>query len=511
MLRGDRGGAHDHLGAVRLEHVALVLADLVGADEDAVVALLLRHHRQPDAGVAGRRLHDRAARLQLAGGLGGLDHPGRDPVLHRAAGVEVLDLRQHQRPLALPSSGGSRARRSRSRGVLTDQVQQGVDVLHPANLGPRSRSPGIRRERHGPARRVVVVGKAAAARKLAAAAAYGGGGLSVLGGSLYGVLRLEAALARKAIGEPRADPAARRHRLVRPRPARAGDQGRAARRLRAPPATASTGSRRRPGAHLAQRPRVAGRPAGAPPGVRRGRRAVRGTWPARSTGRCPPTPTSPCVLIGVNDITHSVHAGHVGAQPRRGGPPAAGRRTSRCWSAPAPTSARSGRSRRRSSRSAGPGRAGSPPPSRSRSSSRAAAPSRSAPSSARVRRRPGGAVRPGPLPPVGRGLPGPGRRAAAVGAGRARPRPRRGRSGPRSAAARGCGRSPRPRSRPPTRPAPSSTAPRSAARGAAYAASGSSCGTAAATRPPTQKPRPPTAGRCRRAETGASRGLISPG
>ncbi len=46
------------------------------------------------------------------------------------------------------------------------------------------------------------MGKAAAARKLAAAAAYGGGGLSVLGGGLYGLLRLEASLARKAIGEP---------------------------------------------------------------------------------------------------------------------------------------------------------------------------------------------------------------------------------------------------------------------------------------------------------------------
>ena len=46
------------------------------------------------------------------------------------------------------------------------------------------------------------MGKAAAARKLAAAAAYGGGGLSVLGGALYGVLRAEAKLARKTIGEP---------------------------------------------------------------------------------------------------------------------------------------------------------------------------------------------------------------------------------------------------------------------------------------------------------------------
>lgn len=40
----------------------------------------------------------------------------------------------------------------------------------------------------------------AAARKLAAAAAYGGGGLSLLGASLYGVLRAEATLARRTIG-----------------------------------------------------------------------------------------------------------------------------------------------------------------------------------------------------------------------------------------------------------------------------------------------------------------------
>jgi lysophospholipase L1-like esterase len=44
------------------------------------------------------------------------------------------------------------------------------------------------------------VSRAAAARRLAAAAAYGGGGLSVLGASLYGVLRAEAKLARRTIG-----------------------------------------------------------------------------------------------------------------------------------------------------------------------------------------------------------------------------------------------------------------------------------------------------------------------
>jgi len=50
------------------------------------------------------------------------------------------------------------------------------------------------------------VGKAAAARKLASAAAFGGGGLSALGLALYGVLRTEATLARRAIGQTRDTP-----------------------------------------------------------------------------------------------------------------------------------------------------------------------------------------------------------------------------------------------------------------------------------------------------------------
>ncbi|MDT9594336.1 SGNH/GDSL hydrolase family protein [Nocardioides zeae] len=50
------------------------------------------------------------------------------------------------------------------------------------------------------------MGRAAAARKLAAAAAYGGGGLGAVGAGLYGLLRFEATLARRTIGEPREDP-----------------------------------------------------------------------------------------------------------------------------------------------------------------------------------------------------------------------------------------------------------------------------------------------------------------
>jgi lysophospholipase L1-like esterase len=50
------------------------------------------------------------------------------------------------------------------------------------------------------------VGRVPAARKMAAAAVYGGGGLSLMGASLYGVLRAEAAVARKTIGNAEGEP-----------------------------------------------------------------------------------------------------------------------------------------------------------------------------------------------------------------------------------------------------------------------------------------------------------------
>ena len=44
--------------------------------------------------------------------------------------------------------------------------------------------------------------KARVARRIAMAAAYGGGGLGVLSAGAFGLIRAEAALARRAIGEP---------------------------------------------------------------------------------------------------------------------------------------------------------------------------------------------------------------------------------------------------------------------------------------------------------------------
>src|SRR3546814_10591625 len=52
-------------------------------------------HRQADAGVAGGRLHDRAAGLQLAGAFGILDHRERDAILDRAGGIGALALVPH--------------------------------------------------------------------------------------------------------------------------------------------------------------------------------------------------------------------------------------------------------------------------------------------------------------------------------------------------------------------------------------------------------------------------------
>ena len=92
------GRRRDHdLGAVRAQHRDLLLAHLVGHDEDAAVALACRRDGEADAGVAGGRLDDRPARLQLPLALGLLDHREADPVLDRAAGVEVLELGEDPR------------------------------------------------------------------------------------------------------------------------------------------------------------------------------------------------------------------------------------------------------------------------------------------------------------------------------------------------------------------------------------------------------------------------------
>ena len=143
MVRRDGRRADHHLGAVGPQHRDLVLADLVRADEQAAVALLLRDDGQADAGVAGRGLHDGAAGLQLARLLGGLDHAQRDPVLDRAARVEVLDLGEHPARRRRRASRAGDLAQPQQRGV-PDQIDQRVVDLHlspPCVSDPRARGP----------------------------------------------------------------------------------------------------------------------------------------------------------------------------------------------------------------------------------------------------------------------------------------------------------------------------------------------------------------------------------
>ena len=214
------------------------------------------------------------------------------------------------------------------------------------------------------------MGKAAAARKLASAAAFGGGGLSVLGAGLYGVLRGEAALARRMIGnadDPRFPDSTGWYGRGRPGPAikvaLLGDSSAAGygvdRIVETPGAFFASGlaaeADRR--VHLrtfakvgAQSSDLAGQIDRALPSrpdlaVDPDRRQRRHPPDAPRRSRCATSPT-----------------------------PYAGwsRPTSWCWSAPAPTSARSSRSRRRSSRWPARGRGGWRPRRRSRWSRRAA-------------------------------------------------------------------------------------------------------------------------------------------
>ena len=152
-------------------------------------------------------------------------------------------------------------------------------------------------------RSVARVGKAGAARKLASAAAYGGGGLSVLGAGLYGLLSAEAKLARRAIGETTGGPPTR--------PAGTAAAGRAPRsrsRCSATPRAAGYGVERvveTPGALLAS-----GIAEKADRRVHLRSYAFVGARSSDLVGQIdralPTEPHVAVILIGVNDVTHSV-------------------------------------------------------------------------------------------------------------------------------------------------------------------------------------------------------------
>ena len=87
-------GQHQ-LGAVGLHQLAALHAHRLGHNDDDAVAAGGGHGGQTNAGVAGGRLDDDRAGLQLAGGLGIVNHRLGNAVLDRAGGVEIFQLAQN--------------------------------------------------------------------------------------------------------------------------------------------------------------------------------------------------------------------------------------------------------------------------------------------------------------------------------------------------------------------------------------------------------------------------------
>src|SRR5690625_2445090 len=130
MIGRDRGGSYHHFGAVGLEHVSLVLTDLVRADEHGTVTLALSDECETNAGIARCGLDERAARLQRTCALSLFYHRELDAVFRARGGIQVLDLGQNGG--AQPLSYGVEAHQRR----VSDQVDNVLGKLH-GSYSPR--------------------------------------------------------------------------------------------------------------------------------------------------------------------------------------------------------------------------------------------------------------------------------------------------------------------------------------------------------------------------------------
>jgi hypothetical protein len=92
------------LRAVSAQKVQTLNAHVFGHRQDDFVSLRCRNHRETDTCVTAGRFDDRSTRLELAGALCRFDHAQTDAVLHAAAGIEELQLREHFRPTFLRNS-----------------------------------------------------------------------------------------------------------------------------------------------------------------------------------------------------------------------------------------------------------------------------------------------------------------------------------------------------------------------------------------------------------------------
>ena len=144
VVRLDRRGADHDPRAERAQVADLLLAHLVGHHEDALVSAQRGEQSERRAGVAARRLDDRAARLEAVL-LGVAEHVRREAVLVAPAGVQVLALhvdldREAARDLVQLHDG-------RVADGLADVLERALHHGAPGYVGP---APLARRVRQPP-------------------------------------------------------------------------------------------------------------------------------------------------------------------------------------------------------------------------------------------------------------------------------------------------------------------------------------------------------------------------
>lgn len=91
----DNRRQHDP-GAERAHDLTALDRERLDHHGDEQITLRSAHHRERDAGVARRRLHDGLTRLEHAALLNILNNADREPVLHQTTRIERLDLDVHR-------------------------------------------------------------------------------------------------------------------------------------------------------------------------------------------------------------------------------------------------------------------------------------------------------------------------------------------------------------------------------------------------------------------------------
>ena len=148
LVHPAQRGRLAHLGAVGAQQLRPLAAHPLRQGQDQLVAARGADHRQGDPGVAAGRLDDhRAPGLDQPLLLGGVDHRHPDPVLDRAAGVEVLELgadlaRRAPRPSRSSSTIGVSPTTAEASAPIRIRELQSLAPCRPAVRRSSEREPG---------------------------------------------------------------------------------------------------------------------------------------------------------------------------------------------------------------------------------------------------------------------------------------------------------------------------------------------------------------------------------